>query len=58
MSNFSMDHINRAVDSARNSGLGDFLFQEPFGNRGRSNRGGCNECVPTPYDSQSKTCED
>ncbi len=41
MSNFSMNNIQRAVDSARNSGLGDFLFQEPASNR----RGcGCSEC--------------
>ena len=41
MSNFSMDNIQRAVDSARNSGLNDFFFQEPTSNQGRSNRCGC-----------------
>ena len=44
MSNFSNDNIQRAVDSARNSGLGDFFFQEPTSNRDRSNRCGCSDC--------------
>ena len=44
MSNFSMDNIHRAVDNVRRNGLGDFLFQEPTSNRGRSNRCRCSDC--------------
>lgn len=44
MSNFSMDNIQRAVDNVRRNGLGDFLFQEPTSNRGRSNRCRCSDC--------------